>query len=125
MEIKALIDKAEILKNKKEDRTNIKIEIYRFKKLGFNDPYVILERPTLTTVIAAQEHKSEYYQLCESMKTPDLSNKDLLKAFNVNNKTALLKKIFTDEEIQEMVLHLGKIVLETRKTKIIADIKNS
>ena len=58
------------------------------------------------------------------MKYPDISNKELQKAFKVNNKQALLKKMFTEDEIDEMNDILISLASTRTKTEIIDDIKN-
>lgn len=124
MDIQKLIEQAEELKNKKETRTKITLEIPRFKELGFEDFTVVLQKPTTTIMLSAQEHDDKYYQLCECMVNPNLSDVEVQKAFKVNNKTALLKKIFTEEEIEDMIMHLGRLTLTQTKAKSVADIKN-
>ncbi|MFR4478230.1 MAG: phage tail assembly chaperone [Fusobacterium sp.] len=124
MDIKQLIENAEELKNKKETRTKIIIEIPRFKELGFEDCRVTLQKPTTAMIISAQEHSDNYYQLAECMVNPDLNNKEFQKAFKVNNKSALLKKIFTEEELQDMLIHLGRITMTQSRAKLVADLKN-
>lgn len=124
MDIKKLIEQAEELKNKKETRTKITLEIPRFKELGFGDYTVVLQKPTTTIILSAQEHEDKYYQLCECMITPDLSNKDVQKAFKVNNKSSLLRKVFTEEEIEDMIMHLGRLTITQTKARLVADIKN-
>lgn len=124
MDIKKLIEHAEELKNKKETRTKITLEIPRFKELGFEDYTVTLQKPTTTILLSAQEHNDKYYQLCECMLTPDLSNIEVQKAFKANNKSSLLKKIFTEEEIEDMIMHLGRMTMTQTKARLVADIKN-
>ena len=75
-------------------------------------------------IISAQEHNDNYYQLAECMINPDLNNKEFQKAFKVNNKSALLKKIFTEEELQDMLIHLGRITMTQSRAKLVADLKN-
>lgn len=124
MDIKQLIENAEELKDKKETRTKVILEIPRFKELGFEDCRVTLQKPTTAMIITAQEHNDNYYQLAECMINPDLNNKEFQKAFKVNNKSALLKKIFTEEELQDMLIHLGRITMTQSRAKLVADLKN-
>lgn len=124
MDIKQLIENAEELKDKKETRTKVILEIPRFKELGFEDCRVTLQKPTTAMIISAQEHNDNYYQLAECMINPDLNNKEFQKAFKVNNKSALLKKIFTEEELQDMLIHLGRITMTQSRAKLVADLKN-
>lgn len=125
MDIKTLIDNAEKIKNKSNiKRTSVKIRIERFAELGFEDPTVVLEKPTSTTILAALEKQSKYYQLSECMINPDLSNEDIQKAFKVNNKEALLKKIFTEEELDDLIMHVGKLNMTQNKAVLVGDIKN-
>ena len=58
------------------------------------------------------------------MINPDLSNKDVQKAFSVNNKEALLKKIFTEEELDDLIMHVGKLNMTQNKAVLVSDIKN-
>ncbi|MCF2611751.1 hypothetical protein [Fusobacterium perfoetens] len=47
MNIKQLIENAERIKNKKDiKRTRKTVLIQRFKKMGLEEPFVILEKPT-------------------------------------------------------------------------------
>ena len=108
MDIKQLIENAEGLKDKKETRTKVILEIDRFKELGFEDCRVTLQKPTTSMLIAAQEHNDNYYQLSNCMINPDLHDKELQKAFKVNNASALLKKIFTEEELQLSLIHISE-----------------
>lgn len=125
MDIKTLIDNAEKIKDKgKIKRTSLTIKIKRFEELGFEDPTVVLEKPTSATILAALEKQSKYYQLSECMINPDLSNKDVQEAFKVNNKEALLKKIFTEEELDDLIMHVGKLNMTQNKAVLVSDIKN-
>lgn len=125
MDIKELIDNAERIKDKsKIKRTSVKVKIPRFEELGFKDPFIVLEKPTSTTVLAAMENKEKYYQVAECIKNIDLSNKELQQTFNVNNKIALIKKIFTEEELDDLVAHVGKMMFVQSKAVLVSDIKN-
>ena len=124
MDIKQLIENAEGLKDKKETRTKVILEIDRFKELGFEDCRVTLQKPTTSMLIAAQEHNDNYYQLSNCMINPDLHDKELQKAFKVNNASALLKKIFTEEELEDMLMHLGRMTMTQSRAKLVADLKN-
>lgn len=125
MDIKTLIDNAEKIKDKsKIKRTFVTVKIQRFEDLKFEDPVVILEKPNTTSILAAPEKKEKYYLLSESMKSPDLSNVEIQKAFNVNNRIALLKKIFTEEELDDLIMHLGKLNMSQNKAILVEDIKN-
>lgn len=125
MDIKTLIDNAEKIKDKgKIKRTSIKVKIQRFEELGFKDPIVVLEKPTSTTILASLEQKNKYYQLAECMLEPNLSDKEIQKAFNVNNKVALLQVIFTEEELDDLVQHVGRLNLVQNKAVLVSDIKN-
>ena len=118
MDIKTLIDNAEKIKDKGNiKRTSITIKIPRFEELGFQEPFVILEKPNSSILLAMTERTDKFYLLSEAMINPDLSNKDVQKAFNVNNKLALLKKIFTEEELDDLLQHVDRAVL-------VSDIKN-
>lgn len=125
MDIKTLIDNAQKIKDRSNvKRTSVNVKIERFADLGFEDPIVILEKPTSTTILAALESKEKYYQLAECVKNIDLGNKDLQKTFKVNNKIALLKKIFTEEELDDLVQHIGRLNLVQNKAVLVSDIKN-
>lgn len=125
MELKQLIDKAEDIAKKESKRESKTIKIKRFEKLGIENPFVVIEKPTLTTIISSRERAgNNLYALSESMKYPDISNKELQKAFKVNNKQALLKKMFTEDEIDEMNDILISLASTRTKTEIIDDIKN-
>lgn len=125
MDIKTLIDNAEKIKDKsKIKRTSVTVKIQRFEDLNFEDPIVTLEKPNTTSILATSEKKEKYYLLSESMKNPDLSNVEIQKAFNVNNKIALLKKIFTEEELDDLLMHLGKLNMSQNKAILVEDIKN-
>lgn len=125
MDIKTLIDNAEKIKDKsKIKRTSVTVKIQRFEDLNFEDPIVTLEKPNTTSILATSEKKEKYYLLSESMINPDLSNVEIQKAFNVNNKIALLKKIFTEEELDDLLMHLGKLNMSQNKAILVEDIKN-
>lgn len=124
MNIKNLIDNAEKIKNHNEERTSIILSIPRFEKLGFDNTDVVITKPTLSSMIVAEEKQDRYFLLSESISNIDLGNKKLQKAFGVNNRLALLKKIFTEEELTEMLTQLGKLLTTQTKTKIVTDIKN-
>lgn len=124
MDIQDLIKNAEEIKKKEEKRSGLKILIQRFKDMGFEDPYVILEKSTTMQLMAAYDKKEDKYLLAEAMVSPDLSNQALQKAYKVNNKIALLNKIFTTEEIDDLISHLGKLNMTYTKTKVIENLKN-
>lgn len=125
MKIENLISNAERIKNKTDiKRTQVKVLIKRFADLGIEDPYIILEKPTTSTLISASERKSEVYTLSESMVSPNIRDKELMSAYAVNNSEALIKKMFTDEEIQDMTAILGEMITQKNRAQIVNDIKN-
>lgn len=124
MELQELIRNADRVKNKDNiKKTSKKLLIPRFKELGFKDPYVVIEKPTIDILALSLEKQEKYFQLSECMVNPNLADTDVQKAFKVNNKVALLKKIFTEEELGDLVLHLGKLTSHQSKA-IEVDIKN-
>ena len=125
MDIKNLIHNAERIKNKQDiKRTQKKVLIKRFLELGIEDPYVVFEKPTTAQILAIQEHKKEIYAISECMITPNMKDTELQKAFGVNNAEALVKKLFTEEELQDMSSILGEMITTREKAQIIDDIKN-
>ena len=58
------------------------------------------------------------------MIMPDINNVELQKTFGVNNAEALVKKLFTEEEIQDMSSILGEMMISRNKAQVIDDIKN-
>ena len=125
MNIKQLIENAERIKNKKDiKRTRKTVLIQRFKKMGLEDPFVILEKPTTIQMLGIQERRSESYGIAECMITPDLNDRELQKSFGVNNKEALLKKIFTEEELQDLSAIVGEMIVTKSQAQIVDDIKN-
>lgn len=125
MNIKQLIDNAERIKNKKDiKRTRKTVLIQRFKKMGLEEPFVILEKPTTIQMLGIQERKSEAYGIAECMITPDLNDRELQKSFGVNNKEALLKKMFTEEELQDLSAIVGEMIVTKSQAQIVDDIKN-
>ena len=58
------------------------------------------------------------------MITPNMKDTELQKAFGVNNAEALVKKLFTEEELQDMSSILGEMITTREKAQIIDDIKN-
>lgn len=124
MELQELIRNADKVKNKENiKKTSKKLLIPRFKDMGFKDPYVVIEKPTIDILALSIEKQEKYFQLSECMVSPNLSDIDVQKAFKVNNKVALLKKIFTEEELGDLVLSLGKLTSHQNKA-IEVDIKN-
>lgn len=125
MKIENLIHNAEKIKNKQDvKRTQKKVLIKRFLELGIDEPYVIFEKPTTPQILAIQEHKKEIYAISECMITPNMKDTELQKAFGVNNAEALVKKLFTEEELQDMSSILGEMITTREKAQIIDDIKN-
>lgn len=125
MELKQLIDNAEQIKNKDNiKKTRKVIKIKRFEQLGMDDPCVTLEKPGTTVLLLARKKESELYILSESMVSPDLGNKELQKAFGTKSREVLLKKIFTEEEIQDLMTYLGEMIEEKNTTRLEDDIKN-
>lgn len=125
MDIKELIDNAERIKDKsKIKRTSVKIKIPRFEELGFEEPFVTLEKPSSSILLAMTERSDKFYLLSEAIINPDLSNKEVQTVFKVNNKLALLKKIFTEEELDDLLQHVGRLNLTQNRAVLISDIKN-
>lgn len=125
MKIENLIHNAERIKNKQDiKRTQKKVLIKRFAELEIDDPYVVFEKPTTAQILAIQDHKKDIYAISECMITPNIKDTELQKAFGVNNAEALVKKLFTEEEIQDMSSILGEMITTREKAQIIDDIKN-
>lgn len=125
MDIKNLIHNAEKIKNKQDiKRTQKKVLIKRFLELGIDEPYVVFEKPTTAQILAIQEHKEDVYAIAECMITPDTNDIELQKAYGVNNAEALVRKLFTEEELQDMSSILGEMITTREKAQIIDDIKN-
>lgn len=125
MKIENLISNAERIKNKKDiKRTQKKVMIKRFAELGIEEPYVVLEKPTTPQLLAIQERKSETYGIAECIVTPNVHDSELQKAFGVNNAEALVKKLFTDEELQDLSSILGEMIIFKNQAQIVDDIKN-
>lgn len=125
MKIENLIHNAEKIKNRENlKRTQKKVLIKRFLELGIEDPYIVFEKPTTAQILAIQDHKKEIYAISECMITPNVKDTELQKAFGVNNAEALVKKLFTEEEIQDMSSILGEMMISRNKAQVIDDIKN-
>lgn len=125
MKIEALIHNAEKIKNRENlKRTQKKVLIKRFLKLEIDDPYVVFEKPTTAQILAIQEHKEDVYAIAECMITPNTNDIELQKAYGVNNAEALVRKLFTEEELQDMSSILGEMITTREKAQIIDDIKN-
>ena len=125
MNIKQLIDNAERIKNKKDiKRTRKTVLIQRFKKMGLDEPFVILEKPTTIQMLAIQERKSEAFGIAECIISPNLNDIELQKSYGVNNKEALLRKIFTEEELQDLSAIVGEMIVTKSQAQIVDDIKN-
>lgn len=125
MKIEALMHNAEKIKNRDNiKRTQKKVLIKRFLEFGIEEPYVIFEKPTTAQVLAIQEHKKDVYAISQCMIMPDINNVELQKTFGVNNAEVLVKKLFTEEEIQDMSSILGEMMISRNKAQVIDDIKN-
>lgn len=125
MKIENLIHNAERIKNKQDiKRTQKKVLIKRFEELQIDEPYVVFEKPTTAQILAIQDHKKDIYAISECIIIPNIKDMELQKAFGVNNAEALVKKLFTDEEIQDMSSILGEMITTREKAQIIDDIKN-
>lgn len=125
MDIRQLIEKAEQIKNKKNVKTTSrKLKIKRLEALGVEECFVEIEKPGITKMKLIEEKQDAIFSLAECIITPDLSNEELLKAYGVNNREALLKKIFTEEEIRDMVSVLGSMMTKIHTVEIVTDIKN-
>ena len=125
MDIKTLIHNAEKIKNRENlKRTQKKVLIKRFLELEIDDPYVVFEKPTTAQILAIQEHKEDVYAIAECMITPNTNDIELQKAYGVNNAEALVRKLFTEEELQDMSSILGEMITTREKAQIIDDIKN-
>lgn len=125
MKIENLIHNAEKIKNRENlKRTQKKVLIKRFLELGIEDPYIVFEKPTTAQILAIQDHKKEIYAISECMITPNVKDTELQKAFGVNNAEALVKKLFTEEELQDLSSILGEMIVARNKAQVIDDIKN-
>lgn len=121
--LKKLIDNAEKISDKKAVvRTQRAYEIKRLSELGI-EPFIIEKPKTTTLITARQKDGDSYYTIAESIVSPDLSNKDLQAAFKVNNKVALLKKMLTPEELDDLIMVAGELI-QVKNTVKVADIKN-
>lgn len=106
-------------------RTTKTLVIERLEELGIGE--IVIEKPTTNILLGAKERKgmdAPFYTLTQSMISPDLGNLDLQKAFKVNNRVALLKKIFTNEEIEDLIAVAGSMVVEQNTLKPVLEIKN-
>lgn len=124
--LKKLIDNAQKIQETRVAavRSKRSVVVKRLKELGCGE--VIIEKPLVTVLIGASQRGGDsLYTLSESMIFPVLDDKDLQKAYGVNNKKALLKKIFTEEELGDLIEVLGNLI-NTNATldKKVADIKN-
>lgn len=124
--LKKLIDNAQKIQETrgKALRSKRTVTVKRLKALGCGG--VTIEKPFTTTLLAAQERKGDsLYTLSESITYPPLGDVELQKAYGVNNKKALLKKIFTEEEIGDLLAVCGNLInsSNTIENKV-ADIKN-
>lgn len=124
--LKKLIDNAQKIQEsrKKAIRSTRAVEVKRLKELGCGD--IIIEKPLITVLIGASQRGGDsLYTLSESIVQPPLGDKELQKAYNVNNKKALLKQIFTEEELGDLTEVLGNLINTTATIdKKVADIKN-
>lgn len=124
--LKKLIDNAQRVQETraKAIRSTRTVVVKRLKEIGCGE--VTIEKPLVTVLIGANQRGGDsLYTLSESMTFPDLNNKELQQAYGVNNKRALLKKIFTEEELGDLIEVLGNLI-NTNATleKKVADIKN-
>ncbi|MGL4865131.1 MAG: phage tail assembly chaperone [Cetobacterium sp.] len=124
--LKKLIDNAQKIQETrgKAIRSKRTVIIKRLEVLGCGE--VTIEKPLTTTLIAASERKGDnLYTLTESITYPPLGDVALQKAYGVNNKKALLKKMFTEEEIGDLLGVCGNLINanNTIENKV-ADIKN-
>lgn len=119
-DIAQLIKKAaEVEATKKgAKRSEKSVIINRLEELGIGE--IKLEKPSIAILNAARDRKGEeasLYTLSQAIISPDLGNKELQNAFKVNNKIALIKKIFTSEEIQDLVVVIGTLITEQETLK--------
>lgn len=124
--LKKLIDNAQKVQETKKAAVRSKsiVEIKRLSEIGCGE--VIIEKPFTTTLIAANQRKGDsLYTLSESIIYPPLDDKELQKAYGVNNKIALLKQMFTEEELGDLLGVCGSLInsANTIKQKVV-DIKN-
>ena len=124
--LKKLIDNAQKIQETrvKAVRSTRSVVVKRLEEIGCGE--VTIEKPLVTVLIAASQRGGDsLYTLSESMISPALDDKDLQKAYGVNNKRALLKKIFTEEELGDLIEVLGNLINTTATIdKKVADIKN-
>ncbi len=123
MLVEALIKNCEKVKEGKEYKP-FEIKINRFEEIGI-EGNVRLKKPD-TSLLSSyiERNKDIKYLISECMIEPDLDNKELQKTFKVRNKKELVSKIFTEEEINDMDIAIGKIINKTRSASLVDDIKN-
>ncbi len=123
MLVEALIKNAEKLKEGKEYKP-FEIKISRFEEIGIEGNVKIKKPDTSILNSYLERNKDIKYLISECMVEPDLGNKELLSTFKVRNKKELVSKLFTEEEIYDLDVAIGKIINKTRSASLVDDIKN-
>ncbi len=121
--LEALIKNAEKLKEGKEYKP-FEIKISRFEEIGIEGNVKIKKPDTSILNSYLERNKDIKYLISECMVEPDLGNKELLSTFKVRNKKELVSKLFTEEEIYDLDVAIGKIINKTRSASLVDDIKN-
>lgn len=123
MLIEDLIKNAEKIQEGSEEKLyNVKLE--RFKNLGI-DGNIKFRKPDAVLLSSYVERdKNINYLISETLVDPDLNDSKLKKAYKALTKEDVVKKMFTQEEIQDLNLILGKIISTTRTLTLVDEIKN-
>ncbi|MBN1469540.1 MAG: hypothetical protein JXM74_04700 [Fusobacteriaceae bacterium] len=121
--LEALIKNAEKLKEGKEYKP-FEIKISRFEEIGIEGNVKIKKPDTSILNSYLERNRDIKYLISECMVEPDLGNKELLSTFKVRNKKELVSKLFTEEEIYDLDVAIGKIINKTRSASLVDDIKN-
>ncbi len=123
MLVETLIKNAEKIKEGKEIKP-FEIKINRFEEMGIEGNIKVKKPDTSLLNSYIERNKDIKYLISECVIEPDLSNKELQSTFKVRNKKELVSKIFTEEEINDLDVAIGKIINKTRTASLVDDIKN-
>lgn len=123
MLLESLIKNSEKVKEGKEYKP-FEIKINRFEEMGIEGNVKIKKPDTSLLNSYLERNKDIKYLISECMVEPDLGNKELQNTYKVKTKKDLVSKIFTEEEINDMDVAIGKIINKTRSASLVDDIKN-
>lgn len=121
--LETLIKNAEKIVEGKELKP-FEIKINRFEELGIEGNVKIKKPDTALLNSYLERNKDIKYLISECMVEPNLNSKELQQAFKVKNKKDLVAKLFTEEEIGDMDVAIGRIINKTRSASLVDDIKN-